>query len=308
MARALPTIKQLRYLVALIDEGHFGRAADACFVTQSTLSAGIQELENLLGVTLFERSKRHVAPTPEGEELAIRARRVLREVEDMAAYADQGEAPLAGLVRLGAIPTIGPYLLPPMIPAVRASYPQVRLYLREEQTARLLEGLEHGRLDAAIIALPYDVGGLETLELMRDRLWVALPEDHPLTAKERLSSADLDGEDMLLLEEGHCLRDHALSACSRGQRRDEDFQATSLFTLVEMVAEGFGITLVPEIAVGGDVMRTSGVALRPLAEAGAYRRIAMVWRSTAARGGEYRLLAHVLKNLAGERVSAAKTP
>lgn len=308
MARALPTIKQLRYLVALVDERHFGRAAEACFVTQSTLSAGIQELEYLLGITLFERSKRHVMPTPEGEELAARARRVLREVEDMAAYADQGEAPLAGLVRIGAIPTIGPYLLPPMIPAVRASYPQVRIYLREEQTARLLEGLEHGRLDVAVIALPYDVGGFETLEIMRDRLWAALPEGHRLAKRKRLSTADLDAEDMLLLEEGHCLRDHALAACSRAQRRDEDFQATSLFTLVEMVAEGFGITLVPEIAVGSDVMRTTGVALRPLEDDGAYRRIAMLWRSTAARASEYRLLGHVLKNLAAERTRPGKQP
>lgn len=301
MARALPTVKQLRYLVTLVDEGHFGRAAEACFVTQSTLSAGIQELENLLGITLFERSKRHVMPTPEGEELAIRARRVLREVEDMAAYADRGRAPLSGLVRVGAIPTIGPYLLPPMIPAVRASYPDVRLYLREEQTAHLLEGLDSGRLDTAIIALPYDVGGFETLEIMRDRLWVALPADHRLAKRDNLTTRDLDGEDMLLLEEGHCLRDHALSVCTRAQRRDEDFQATSLFTLIEMVAEGFGITLVPELAAGSEVMRTAGVALKPLSDDGAYRRIAMLWRSTAARGGEYRLLAQVLKNLATER-------
>lgn len=306
MARALPTIKQLRYLVTLVDEGHFGRAAEACFVTQSTLSAGIAELENLLGLTLFERTKRQVMPTPEGEELAVRARRVLREVEDMAIYAEQGRAPLSGLVRLGAIPTIGPYLLPPMIPAVRRSYPDVRLYLREEQTSHLLDRLESGRLDAAIIALPYDADGYEALEIMRDRLWVAMPEGHRLATAERLTARDLDGEDMLLLEEGHCLRDHALSVCTRAQRRDEDFQATSLFTLIEMVSEGFGITLVPELAVDSDIMRTTGVALKPLDDAGAFRRIAMVWRRTAARGGEYRLLAHVLKNLANERSEEVK--
>ncbi|PIW26104.1 MAG: LysR family transcriptional regulator [Rhodospirillales bacterium CG15_BIG_FIL_POST_REV_8_21_14_020_66_15] len=298
MSTHIPTLRQLQYLIAVAEEGHFGRAAQRCFVTQSTLSAGIQELESILGVTVIERTKRRVVVTPLGLELVARARRVLAEVEDMTVTAKASTRPLTGLLRLGAIPTIGPYVLPKVLPPLRASYPELRLFLREDRTARLVDQLVGGDLDAALIALPYDTADLEDMVLADDPFWLALPPDHPLAGGNGPVAADLvDTEDLLLLEDGHCLRDHALAACRRqpAPGRSGAFQATSLYTLVELVAGGFGTTLLPDVALKSDHVRTADVALRPLS-GGAGRQIALAWRRNSARRSEYKLLGQFLKN------------
>jgi LysR family hydrogen peroxide-inducible transcriptional activator len=298
MSVHLPTLRQLQYLIAVAEEEHFGRAAQRCFVTQSTLSAGIQELEAILGITVIERTKRRVAVTPLGLELVARARRVLAEVEDMTVTAKASTQPLTGLLRLGAIPTIGPYVLPVVLPPLRASYPDLRLYLCEEQTANLVEKLAGGDLDAALIALPYETGDLEHMVLAEDPFWLAVPPDHPLAGgKGEVSPDDLEAEDLLLLQDGHCLRDHALSACRRqpAPGRATSFQATSLYTLVELVAGGFGTTLLPGVAMQSDHVRNADIKLRPL-EGGGGRQIALVWRRTSARRSEYKLLGQFLKN------------
>ena len=298
MSTHLPTLRQLQYLIAVAEEGHFGRAAENCFVTQSTLSAGIQELESILGITVIGRTKRRVAITPLGEELVARARRVLAEVEDMTVTAKAGTRPLTGLLRLGAIPTIGPYVLPKILPPLRASYPELRLFLREDRTARLVDQLMGGELDVALIALPYDTGDLEHMVLADDPFWVAMPPDHELAKEDGVLDPDsMENEDLLLLEDGHCLRDHALSACRRqpAPGRSGAFQATSLYTLVELVASGFGTTLLPDIAVSSDHVNTAAVKLRPL-DVGAGRQIALAWRRNSARRSEYKLLGQFLKS------------
>lgn len=298
MSTRLPTLRQLQYLIAVAEDGHFGRAAERCFVTQSTLSAGIQELESTLGITVIERTKRRVAVTPLGLELVARARRVLAEVEDMTVTAKASTRPLTGLLRLGAIPTIGPYVLPKVLPPLRGSYPELRLFLREDRTARLVDQLVGGELDAALIALPYDTAGLEHMVLADDPFWLAVPRDHPLAASEGAVAPDvLDSDDLLLLEDGHCLRDHVLSACRRQSApgRAGTFQATSLYTLVELVVGGFGTTLLPGVALQSDHIKAADVVLRPLA-GGVGRRIALAWRRNSARRSEYKLLGQFLKN------------
>jgi LysR family hydrogen peroxide-inducible transcriptional activator len=291
----LPTLKQLRYLAAVAEAGHFGRAAEACFVSQSTLSAGIQELEAILGATLIERTKRTVMLTPLGTDITARARRILSQAEDLAAAAAADHEPLSGLLRLGAIPTIGPYLLPRVMPALRRAHPRLRLYVREDQTARLIERLAGGDLDAVLLALPFGVGELETRIIGDDPFWVAFPPDHRFCAKKRVGADDLAAEDLLLLEDGHCLRDHALAACRlRDSATAGEFQATSLYTLTEMVAAGFGLTLLPGMAVESGLLRDCAVAVRRLAGPGARRRIGLAWRRSSPRGPEFERLAGIL--------------
>ena len=298
--KPIPTLRQLRYLVAVADHRHFGRAAEDCLVTQSTLSAGIQELEALLGVTLIERGKRQATPTPLGEEIVERARAVLRAAEELADAADAGKRPLAGTLRLGVIPTIGPYLLPPRLPQVRARYPDLRLYLREEQTARLLDLVLRGRLDASIIALPYDIGGLEAIGLGSERLMVACPMAHSLARRDRIAAGDLEGQRLLMLEDGHCLRNHALTACGLAPgRTNEDLQGTSLGTLVQMVASGLGLTFLPEMAVEVESRRAPEVIVLPLNGDAPAREIALVHRPASPRRRDLELLADMLRLPAG---------
>jgi LysR family hydrogen peroxide-inducible transcriptional activator len=298
--KPIPTLRQLRYLVAVADHRHFGRAAEDCLVTQSTLSAGIQELEALLGVVLIERAKRQVALTPLGDEIVRRARLLLQGAEELADAALAGQRPLVGLLRLGIIPTIGPYLLPPRLKAVRAAYPDLRLYLREDQTARLLDLVGRGRLDAALIALPYETGALERLIIGEDRLWVACPRDHRLAGQATITLADLQGERLLVLEDGHCLRDHALTACHLAPgRANEDFQGTSLGTLVQMVASGLGLTLLPEMAIEVEVRREPNVVALPLDGAEPLREIALVWRPGVPRAADLTRLGTLLAGAGG---------
>jgi LysR family transcriptional regulator, hydrogen peroxide-inducible genes activator len=294
MSTHLPTLRQLRYLVAVEEYRHFGRAAESCLATQSTLSAGLQELESLLGVTLVERTKRKVLMTPLGEEVAARARDLLRGAEDIADLARAHGAPLSGRLRLGVIPTIAPFLLPRVLPNLRRDYPDLRLALREDLTARLLERLANGELDVAILALPYDAPDMEMEALFTDPFVLACPPGHPLAAKERVTGADLAEADLLLLEEGHCLRDHALAACSLpAPRRGDGMLGTSLGTLVQMVATGMGVTLLPRLAVEAGILMGTDLVTRPVAGGGA-RLLGLAWRKSSARKDEFRLLGEVL--------------
>jgi len=298
----LPTLRQLRYLVAVVEIGHFGRAAEACFVTQSTLSTAIRELETILGQTLIERTKRHVSVTPLGLEVAERAKMVLRDVGDIVELAQATGGPLSGLIRLGAIPTIGPYLIPSMMREVRNSYPDAQFYLHEGKSDDLLAAIAEVSLDLALLAFPYETPGMEQMEIMRDRFWLAVPEKHGLARRKQVMANDLDGSEMLLLEEGHCLRDHALAACRVGDvPKGEQIQATTLLTAVEMVAEGIGMTLVPEIAVNASFVKSAPVSVLPVKAANASRQIGLVWRRGAVRKQEFRLFGHFLKNWLANR-------
>lgn len=292
----LPTIRQLQYLVAVADLGHFGQAAERCHVTQSTLSAGIAELENLLQAQLIERTKRRVRITPLGAEIAEKARAVLDGAVDIAETARAAEAPLSGRFRMGVIPTIGPFLLPRVLSGLRKAYPELRLYLREEQTAPLIEQLRRGELEVAVIALPYDIGDLANLSLGADPLWAVLPKGHALAQAKTLAPGDLPADELLLLEDGHCLREHALAACRlQGLRAAGGYAGTSLYTLVEMVANGLGITFVPEIAITAGLLKGSAVELRPLAPGSPRRDLALVWRKSYRRDADLAALAAYMR-------------
>ena len=277
-------LKDLRYLVAVADQRHFGRAAERCFVSQPTLSAQLKKLEDNLGVQLIERAPNNVCLTEAGEAIVARARRILEASDEMVTLARSQRDPLAGRLRVALLPTIGPYLLPRVAPAVRKALPRLELRLYEYQTAAMLAKLHAGELDVGILALPVEVDGLESRELYREAFMVALPEHHPLAARERVRLADLKGEQLLLLEEGHCLRDQALEVCSRvGVSDQQDFRATSLETLRQMVATGAGITLLPELAGRGAYRNARGVALRPFARPAPERHIGALWRKSSAR-------------------------
>lgn len=293
MIAYLPTIKQLQYLVALRDHGHFGQAAASCFVTQSTLSASLRELETLMGVTLVERTRRVVRFTPLGLRVADKARRVLRETEELTDMARAESAPLTGELRMGVIPTIAPFLLPSTLPALRRRWPELRLFLREETTQAACDALHRGQLDCVLLAAPYACGDVEMLELFRDDLLLAFPprEDPPAT----VAPEAIDEQRLLLLEDGHCLRDHALAACDRPQLRAEArMLGTSLHTLVQMVANGLGLTLVPQMAVSAGLLDGTGIVTRRLDGTAAARRIALAWRAGSPRADEFRLFGQTL--------------
>lgn len=296
MSTYLPTLKQLQYLVALQDQGHFGRAADATFVTQSTLSAGIRELEALIGVTLVERTRRVVRFTPLGERIAAKARRVLRETEELADLARAAGKPLSGELRMGVIPTIAPFLLPTLLPRLRGAFPDLKLYLREETSQAACDGLHRGQLDCVLLALPYGCGEVESETLFEDRLWIAFPPCAEGAALPDEVAADAIDEDrLLLLEDGHCLKEHALAACNRPELRAEaSMLGTSLHTLVQMVANGLGQTLVPKMAIDAGILEGTGIAARPLTARHASRRIALIWRKGSPREKEFRLLAEAV--------------
>jgi len=293
--KPIPTLKQLEYLVALAEHRHFGKAAAACFVTQSTLSAGLRDLETLLDARLVERDRRSVALLPIGEEVVARARAVLREAEGLVELARARTAPLSGTVRLGVIPTVGPFLLPRVLPGLRRDHPDLRLYLREDLTDRLVADLRRGALDVALLALPCDCGPIRTEILFDDPFLLACPPGHRLAAAGPLGEPELAGEPLLLLEEGHCLREHALDACRLGAGgMDDAFAATSLHTLVQMVANGLGVTLLPRLAVDAGILAGTGLVDVPFADPQPVRRIGLVWRGSPARDSEFRLLARAL--------------
>jgi LysR family hydrogen peroxide-inducible transcriptional activator len=294
---ALPTPQQLRYLLALADHQHFGRAAAACHVSQSTLSAGLLALERQLDSRILDREAgaRRLRFTPLGQELIARAREAMRALEAIPEAVHAARGPMSGKLLLGIIPTIGPFLLPRLMPMLRARFPNLRLFLREDTTPRLFEGLLARRLDLLLLALPCDCAGVETMHVARDGFLVALPPGHKLAARASIAAPALDGEHLLLLEEGHCLRDQALAACRPHDDTSRDpFAATSLHTLVQMVAGGLGVTLLPQLAVDGGVAAGAEVVVRPLTGPGTWRTLALAWRPNAPRGGEFRALAPVL--------------
>jgi len=277
-------LKDLRYLVAVADQRHFGRAAARCFVSQPTLSAQLKKLEESLGVQLIERAPGAVALTTVGEEIVARARRIIESSDEVVALARSYQDPLAGRLRVALLPTIGPYLLPQVAPPIRKALPRLQLYLYEYQTVPMIEKLHAGELDLGILALPVELEGLESRELYREEFLLAIPERSPLAAHERVRIADLRDERLLLLEEGHCLREQALEVCSRvGLRDAQDFRATSLETLRQMVAAGAGITLLPELASRGAYRSGRGVALRPFVRPAPARQVGAVWRKTTPR-------------------------
>ena len=298
----LPTIKQLQYLVALRHHGHFGKAADACFVTQSTLSAGLRELETLLGVTLVERTRRVVRFTALGEKIADKAVRVLRESEELAELARAEGKPLHGELRMGVIPTIAPFLLPAMLPRLRKEWPSLKLFLREETSQAACEALHRGQLDCVLLALPYPCGDIETATLFDDRLFVAFPSgEAPVGPFVEVDS--IDENRMLLLEDGHCLKDHALSACNRPDlRAHAAMMGTSLHTLVQMVDNGLGLTFLPAMAIEAGILGGTRVDTRPLRSDNGYRRIALIWRRSSPRENEFQMLAVALRKIIGELV------
>jgi LysR family hydrogen peroxide-inducible transcriptional activator len=295
MATYLPTLKQLQYLVALEDHGHFGRAADACAVTQSTLSAGVKELEGLIGVTLVERSRRVVRFTPSGKGIAAKARRVLREAEELSDLARAAGEPLSGELRMGVIPTIAPFLLPKLLPKLRRDWPDLRLYLREETSQAACDALQRGQLDCVLLALPFGCGEVEAAPLFDDRLYVAFPPGEGEGKPAEILPAAIDESRLLLLEDGHCLKDHVLAACNRPELRAEAAMlGTSLHTLVQMVGNGLGITLVPEMAVEAGLLDGTGATARPLKAERGSRQIALIWRKGSPREKDFRLLAQAL--------------
>jgi LysR family hydrogen peroxide-inducible transcriptional activator len=292
---SLPSVRHLRHLTALYDHGHFGRAAEACHVTQSTLSASIKEFESVLRVALVDHSKRGVVLTPVGVETVERARKILKEIEDLVSFTTASREPLSGTLRMGTIPTIGPFLLPRVLPRLRDTYTRLKLYLVEDLTERLIASLHQGELDVVLLALPRECGAVETVVLFKDPFVVGLPRGHPLAKENGIKPQSLLGEDLLLLKDGHCLRDHALAALRRlANRRIAEFEATSLTTLVQMVDNGLGTTLLPTLAVDAGLLLGTSLITRPLLTDEPARNIGLVWRRGTGRREEFRLLAKEL--------------
>ena len=292
---SLPSVRHLRHLTALYDHGHFGRAAEACHVTQSTLSASIKEFESVLRVALVDHSKRGVVLTPVGVETVERARKIVKEIEDLVSFTTASREPLSGTLRMGTIPTIGPFLLPRVLPRLRDTYTRLKLYLVEDLTERLIASLHRGELDVVLLALPRECGAVETVVLFKDPFVVGLPRGHPLAKENGIKPQSLLGEDLLLLKDGHCLRDHALAALRRlANRRIAEFEATSLTTLVQMVDNGLGTTLLPTLAVNAGLLLGTSLITRPLLTDEPARNIGLVWRRGTGRREEFRLLAKEL--------------
>ncbi|HEX7060463.1 MAG TPA: hydrogen peroxide-inducible genes activator [Woeseiaceae bacterium] len=289
-----PTVKQLRYFVALCEARHFGRAAQACFVSQSAFSTAIQELERLLDTPLVDRTNRRVTITAAGQEVCAQARRCLADLENLVETAGQCRNPLCGSLRLGVIPTIAPFLLPRVMPKLRKAYPELRLYLTEDRTDRIHEKLLDGELDLLLLALPYELRGVEELKLFRDRFLLAYRDGTQRVDPGQYQFGRLDPASILLLEDGHCLREHALTACKiRDSDKVSRFAATSILTLVEMVDADLGITYLPEMAQGSALLRNKKVKLAPIGDA-AYRTIGLAWRKGSGREEEFRLLGDFL--------------
>jgi LysR family hydrogen peroxide-inducible transcriptional activator len=291
-------LKDLKYLVALADTGHFGKAAERTFVSQPTLSAQLKKLEQYLGVKLVERQPKNVQLTEVGKQIVVRARRMLDESNEIIALARNNTDPFAGKLKVGLIPTIGPYLLPRVMQKLRKALPHLGLMLYEHQTEALLKRLRDGEIDLGIMALPIAQDGLESRQLYEEAFTVALPNNHPLAAKSTIKVQDLKGQTLLLLEDGHCLRDQALEVCSRIEIREaEDFRATSLETLRQMVVAGLGITLLPETAVEPPFGSQRGLTIRQFAKPAPTRTVGAVWRKSSTRAAAIMAACDVLHNV-----------
>lgn len=297
----LPSLRQLRYFVALAKELNFTRAAELCFVGQSTLSAGLKELEESLGICLVERDRQHVSLTPIGLELLDRAKFILAASEDLVEFASASRKPMSATIRLGVIPTIAPFLLPNVLPEIRERFPNLKIMLREDLTANLLKRLTEHQLDFALIALPYDTEGLLVKELFNDEFWLVAREDDPALKGKEIRMPTKMAERLLLLEEGHCLREHTMQACKRSDIHNADsMEATSLLTLLQMVESGMGIALLPEMAVKGGLLNGSELLARPLAPPAPKRVIALVARTSTTYTEEF----NVLSDCIGDRFKA----
>lgn len=286
-------LRDLDYLVAVADQLHFGKAAEYCHVSQPTLSMQLKKLEDYLGVQLFERTNKHVMITPVGEHIAECARRMLQDAQQIKDIAKMSQDPYAGDFRLGAFPTLAPYFLPLVVPAIRRKLPKLKLLLVEEKTAELLDKLKTGNLDAALVALPVEEEGLGSAPLFDDPFLLAVPHAHPLAKRKHINQSDIKGEQLLLLEDGHCLRSQALEVCSLiGASEHQDFRATSMETLRQMVAAGVGITLIPKLAM----RKKDGIIYIPFAKPAIFRTIGLVWRKTTVRKPCIEALLSVVKN------------
>ena len=289
-------IRALQYFVKLAELKHFSKAANACFVSQPTLSTQIRKLEEELGVSLVERAPRKVMLTPIGEDIAHRVRHILRDIEHIKDAARRSRDPETGNIKLGIFPTLAPYLLPHVIPEIRHRYPELKLQLAEEKTEDILNMLDQGRLDAGLLALPVEERGMDIEILFEEPFVTAMPSSHPLSDKQWIDMQDLAGEELLLLEEGHCLRQQALEVCKlTGAHERVDFHATSMETLRQMVAANAGVTLMPVLSVKPPIPSTDNIVLRPFAPPAPSRTIALVWRNSSPMGGFLRKLSESLK-------------
>jgi LysR family transcriptional regulator, hydrogen peroxide-inducible genes activator len=286
--------RQLHYVVAVADTLGFHKAAERCHVSQPTLSAQVKQLEDVLGVRLFERDRRRVLLTTAGAVVVAHARRVLLEVDDLIAAAKVLGEPRAGIFRVGVIPTVAPYLLPEVVPALHARYPKMQLFFREEKTDAVVADLREGRLDAGLLALEAEIGEWATGRITTDPFVVALPTGHPLGRKKRIAAGDLEGENVLLLDEGHCFRAQALEVCDRARAEESELRATSLSTLVQMVSSGSGITLLPRLAVSVE-NRRGQLEVRPFVSPAPHRTIALIWRPQSPFAQTFRELAAVFR-------------
>ena len=291
------TLQELKYLVALADLGHFGRAAEACFITQSTLSTQIKKLEDYLGVTLFDRSLKRVTPTPIGREILRSARNIVEEAERIREVARHAQDPMSRTLHLGVIPTLGPYYLPHVLTLIHKKHPGLRTLLHEEMTPNILDHLQDGKLDTALLALPVNDDNLKIEPLFHEPFYAALPAGHALATHDTLKVADLDGEKLMLLDEGHCLRDQALDVCGTHAGSREEVRATSLETLRQMVGMGLGVTLLPALAVDAAPRASrKSVETRPFRAPGPGRTIGLVWRKRAPFPETFERLAATLKS------------
>ncbi len=298
MSSYLPTLKQLQYLVALKEHGHFGKAAESCFVTQSTLSAGIKELETLLDIVLVERTRRVVRFTELGDQMVEKAHRILREAEELTEMARSAGKPLVGDIRMSVIPTVAPFLLPRLLPKLRKDRPELKLYLKEETSQTACDALHHGHADCVLLAKPFPCGDVESATLFADEIFVAFPKDDPRDPPGQIDPAMIDENRLLLLEDGHCLKDHALAACNRPElRASARMMGTSLHTLVQMVDNGLGLTLLPKMAVDSGILEHTQIVARPLKSEQAERDIALIWRRNSPRRDEFQLLADIMREV-----------
>ncbi len=290
----LPTIKQLRYFIALEQYGHFGKAAKACFVSQSAFSVAIRELESTLNAQLVDRNNKNVTITDTGKDVAVQARLVLRDLECLVDFVDGNRTPLSGKLKLGVIPTIAPFLLPRLLPKLRKKYPDLQLYLQEDLTQRIYSQLIEGKLDLLLIALPFDLRNVESMVLFKDPFYFACRHNSNLVDPEDYNIKQLPAESILLMEDGHCLRNHALSACKlSNQDKISRMTASSLLTLVQMVDADLGVTFLPGMAKNSSLLKNTQVKIHP-SPGNSYREIGLVWRDGSARIDEFRLLGNFI--------------
>ncbi|MDT8429796.1 MAG: hydrogen peroxide-inducible genes activator [Pseudomonadales bacterium] len=292
----LPTTKQLKYFVALDQIGHFGKAAEACFVSQPAFSVAIRELESTLNIQLVDRTNKNVTITSLGREIAAQARQVLRNLDELVELAQGNQQPLTGPLKLGVIPTIAPFLLPRLLPLLRKAYPELKLHLKEDLTERVYERLMDGELDLILIALPYDLRNVSEMPLLIDRFFLAHRQGSQFLNGSAHQPGDLPQDSILLLEDGHCLRDHALSACNiKNADKVSSITATSLLTLVQMVDADLGITYLPEMAIGSALLKNTRIKTVPM-DKNSYREIGLVWRKASTRNEEFQLLGKFIQD------------